>query len=393
DFPFGSWRASGGMEPFMRWASDQAPWIKITVGGVAMAGAVVATGAVAAHGNPYAFVMGAGAIAGGVQGGIEASLSGGDFSDVMLTAGVGAAFGAAVPWGAFGALAGSAGSSFTAWAAGGNPKQIATAYQWGGLAGGIGGDFTGAARTAVKFGARRALQHGLVQVGPDLLGGGAGAIIGYHVDGTSTSALHGATLGMMAGGISGGLARGLPGVRRGVESGTIAPATGRGLIGFIKPSQNYDPSLRTAYEEIVNSTAFARDLAKYNQLARKYGQTESATAEQILEVLRSDTAFARTWNLRAGLFVGGEHSAAQRFVIQGNPLSIYGPRAARHELVHLGASIRGQADVFAHEILVQRATTPEVLYGAATGIGTVGAGLGAGLAYGIRWSINQVWSE
>ncbi|MEX1026468.1 MAG: hypothetical protein WD049_00450 [Candidatus Paceibacterota bacterium] len=58
DFPFGSWRASGGMKPFMRWASDQAPWVKVTVGGVAMAGAVVATGAVAAHGNPYAFVMG-----------------------------------------------------------------------------------------------------------------------------------------------------------------------------------------------------------------------------------------------------------------------------------------------------------------------------------------------
>jgi len=179
--------------------------------------------------------MAAGAICGGVQAGIEASLAGGDFSDVMLSAGLGAAFGAICPWGGVGALYGSvvgAGAAHIVNVATGKQTfDLATAWQWGGLAGGLVGDFAGAARAAIKFGSRRALQAGLIQVGPDLLGAGAGAIIGYQVEGTSIGALHGATLGMMTGGVVGGLARGLPGVRRALEPRPIPP---RGLVAGAK---------------------------------------------------------------------------------------------------------------------------------------------------------------
>ena len=72
---------------------------------------------------------------------------------------------------------------------------------------GLVGDFSQAATAASKFGASRALTMGLTHIGPDLLGAGAGAMIGYGIDGTATGAFHGATLGMMAGASSGGFLR------------------------------------------------------------------------------------------------------------------------------------------------------------------------------------------
>jgi YD repeat-containing protein len=251
DFPFGAWRppsplGTNPLEPLLKWASDQAPWIKFTVGAAAMGATAISVGALIVINpyNPYPYFMAVGAICGGVQGGIEASLAGGDFSDVMLTAGLGAAFGAIAPWGGIGALAGSAAFAGVAVAAGKDRDSIATAWQWGGLVGGLAGDFTGAARAAIKFGARRALQAGVIHVGPDLLGAGAGAIIGYRLEGTATGALHGATLGMMAGGVAGGLARGLPSVRRALEPLSARSRQPMALFGRIDPRNYvYDPSV------------------------------------------------------------------------------------------------------------------------------------------------------
>lgn len=39
----------------------------------------------------------------------------------------------------------------------------------------------------------------------------------------------------------------------------------------------------------------------------------------------------------------------------------YGRRVGRHELIHIGAALRGQADTILHEIAVQAVTTPENL--------------------------------
>ncbi len=99
-------------------------------------------------------------------------------------------------------------------ARGADKDTIATAYQWGSLAGGLAGDFTGGALTAGRFLSARALRAGLTHVGPDLLGAGVGAIIGYGLDHSSTGALHGANVGMMAGGIAGGVLRGRWAVQR-----------------------------------------------------------------------------------------------------------------------------------------------------------------------------------
>ena len=197
-------------EQLAQWISEQSPWIKYTLGtglligtAVGVTAYTIATGGV----NPHAWLAVAGAIAGAGGGGIEASLAGGDFSDVILSAGIGAVFGAICPPAAIGGLAGGGIAALGAYALGGDRNTIATAYQWGSLVGGLAGDFTGGALTAGKFLSMRALRAGVTHVGPDLLGAGVGAIIGYSLDGTSTSALHGANLGMMAGGIASGLGR------------------------------------------------------------------------------------------------------------------------------------------------------------------------------------------
>jgi YD repeat-containing protein len=220
DFPLGNWRQPQfrqnrlmqSLENELKWLNDQAPWIKVTVGAGALVVTAVIVGVNLEH--PGGYVMLGGAIAGGIQGGVEAGLSKGDWSDVILQAGLGSLFGAITPWGAFGSLGGSLVAGVGTAALGGDQDAIATAWAWGGLIGGIAGDFGGAYRAAAKFGATRALASGLSHAGPDLLGAGAGATYGYMTEGSSTAALHYANLGMFGGGIAGGMARRLPSVRR-----------------------------------------------------------------------------------------------------------------------------------------------------------------------------------
>jgi hypothetical protein len=78
-------------EQLAQWISEQSPWIKYTLGigllvgtAVGITAYTIATGGV----NPHAWLAAFGAIAGAVGGGIEASLAGGDFSDVIPSGGL-----------------------------------------------------------------------------------------------------------------------------------------------------------------------------------------------------------------------------------------------------------------------------------------------------------------
>lgn len=144
--------------------------------------------------------------------------------------------------------------------------------------------------------------------------------------------------------------------------------SGRGLIGLVRPGGTLDDTLREVYTQIAKSPQMAKSIDRYNRIARWLGQRPSATAEEIAEVLGKDVTFSRIGNVRAGTFVPGEHPGATKYWIQGTPGSAYGGRVARHELVHLGAALRGQGDTFLHEIAVQAATTPEGLVAFSTGL-------------------------
>jgi hypothetical protein len=144
----------------MQWVAELPTWAKI---GIGTAGFVFAVGFSVITESP---LVAAGAVAGALNGGIEASLSpGAGFADIYMSAGIGAAFGAVCPWGAFGALAGGfafAGARAMSIAAfGGDPNTIATAYQWGSLLGGLAGDAKNVVNVAREAGARRALTYGL----------------------------------------------------------------------------------------------------------------------------------------------------------------------------------------------------------------------------------------
>jgi hypothetical protein len=122
---------------------------------------------------------------------IGAHLQGGNFGDILLGAGVGALFGAICPWGAFGSLAGSFGFAGAAYLAGGNRDTIATAWDWGGLIGGVAGS----------------VPYGLKAVIPELGGGLFGAGLGLYASGGDwDAALMGASFGMIVGGIGGSFA-------------------------------------------------------------------------------------------------------------------------------------------------------------------------------------------
>jgi len=151
---------------------------------------------------------------------------------------------------------------------------------------------------------------------------------------------------------------------------------GRGLIGFVRPGGTIDPSLQSAYSSIANSSRFSASLSRYNTFARTFGLTETATADEINATLANSTTFARTPNIQAGLF-----TTENGFYLQGNPLTAYGARAGGHELVHLGAALRGQTDTWLHEIGVQYATTPENLL--------IGGGILAGSSYGGYYFLNH----
>ncbi len=170
-----------------------------------------------------------------------------------------------------------------------------------------------------------------------------------------------------------------------ISPGLLSKATYKGnsygLIGIVKASKKFDESLRSAYIKIAQSEEFARDLAKYNQFASRHGLKRAASVEEIIEALQSKTTFARSSNVRAGVFTGSKHRATTPYLIQGNLTAKYGARAGRHELTHLGAALKGQGDTVLHEIGVQIATTPEqlIIAGAILASGVVAGGVG--LAY------------
>ena len=103
----------------------------------------------------------------------------------------------------------------------------------------------------------------------------------------------------------------------------------------------------------------ARAVQNYNRIARLLGQKPSASIDDIVRALGKDVTFAKIGNLKAGLFTPGQHAGTTKYWIQGNPTARYGARAARHELVHLGAALNGPADTILHEVAVQTVTTPE----------------------------------
>ncbi|MFO0903217.1 MAG: hypothetical protein U0939_09470 [Pirellulales bacterium] len=145
-------------------------------------------------------------------------------------------------------------------------------------------------------------------------------------------------------------------------AGVIAPnSNGRGLIGLVKPGGTVDDALRIHYVDIARSPQMARAVERYNKIARFLGQKPSASIDEIVKALGGDVTFSRVGHLRSGIFAPGQHPAATKFWIQGNPATAYGRRVGRHELTHLGAALRGQGDTFLHEIAVQAATTPENL--------------------------------
>ncbi|UUO09081.1 hypothetical protein M4951_12375 [Blastopirellula sp. J2-11] len=267
------------------------------------------------------------------------------------------------------------------------------AWSAGGLVGGLAGDFSSGALTAAKFGTQRALMSGIVKIGPDLVGAGAGAIAGYAIDGTTAGTLHGAMLGMMVGGIAGGLIGRLRGSALSPRSvnGPFG-ARGQGLIGLVQPGGTVDDSLKEVYLAIARSPEMAKAIRRYNRIAGRLGQKHSVGVDDIVTALENDVTFARTEHIFSGLFPFGREGyvvyarnrvvVPKKYWLQGTPTTAYGRRAGRHELLHLGASLNGQGDEYLHEFAVQAASTPENLV-----IG--GAALGGIFSYGFyRW-INE----
>ena len=174
------------------------------------------------------------------------------------------------------------------------------------------------------------------------------------------------------------IATGVAGLARGIGSllgrgGRVVSnnSLGFGLIGVNKAPKNIipDDALREFYLNVARSDEFARDLNRYNALASNLeglGVRRPASVQDIIEVLEGNTTFHRASSYRSALFTKGQHSAPSDFLIVANTKATLGPttatRTARHELTHLGAALNGQKDVTLHEILVQTATTPEVLY-------------------------------
>jgi hypothetical protein len=212
--------------------------------------------------DPGVWFHALGAVCGGLQGGIGAALNEGDFGDVMLGAGLGAAFGAAVPWGGIGSLAGAAaGYGIAKWAFGNDDKALAQGWELGGLVGGIAGSARQATLAAAKNGAARPLLSGLLSAGPDLLGGGAGAIYGWCQDGTSTTALRWAQVGMMGAALTGAAARGLWGVTRAkgpLSSGrTISAADAFSGLGQRQPLSSLNKRQMAVHAALNESGATA----------------------------------------------------------------------------------------------------------------------------------------
>ncbi len=147
---------------------------------------------------------------------------------------------------------------------------------------------------------------------------------------------------------------------------------GRGLIGIVQPGGTVDSTLRAHYLDIARSPQMAAAIERYNWIARFLRQKPSAGIDDIVKALGNDVTFSRVGHVQSGVFVPGRRGMvvptsecwyvpATNFWIQGNPTTLYGRRVGRHELVHLGAALRGQGDTTLHEVAVQLATTPENL--------------------------------
>jgi len=172
------------------------------------------------------------------------------------------------------------------------------------------------------------------------------------------------------------------------HGGKVAGAGSKALngIGAIKPAGVVDSSLGAYYRGIANSPEFARSIDRYNAFASRFswaGVKPSASASEITAIISSDTTFARLGNnWGAALFEGG-HGYSTRFYLQGSPSGLFptgASRVGRHELLHMGAALKGQGDTFLHEIGVQLYTTPEVMFG--YGGALIGGGIGAGYYFG-----------
>ena len=147
--------------------------------------------------------------------------------------------------------------------------------------------------------------------------------------------------------------------------------SGRGILGWVKPSGTPDSTLKAHYLTIAKSKQMETAVARYNSIARILGQNQSATIDEIVATLGNDVTFTKVGHLRSGAFVPGEHSAKTTYWLQGKPTTWYGQRVGRHELLHIGAALRGQKNTIRHEIAVQLATTPENLVLISIGLAVV----------------------
>jgi len=276
------------------------------------------------------------------------------FDDIYMTAGLGSLFGAIVPTAAIYSLAGSLSASGVAYAMAGPDQQlIAMAWQFGGLAGALGGEFRMGASAGAKYGAARALQSGLVRVGPDLMGAGVGGIIGYNTDHTVASALHGATIGMFVAGIAGGLARGLPSVRRAVapNNGIFSNAAGEpmdpALFRRIQKAWESKPGRIMLADE--NSAMHLNAIAHRAGLKHVGGQTlnknviflqPNPTASSVFEELIHTAQLRRGMNPKAQV-LQMEIEAAERLIRNRRPYNI--PRAQTYETITRLRALRQSA--------------------------------------------------
>jgi RHS repeat-associated protein len=147
----------------------------------------------------------AGAVVGGVHGAFETLAANPDASawEIFVGAAIGAAFGAINPVGSFLSAGGAVLGGAVEVAAGGD--FLGKGFQAGGLVGGIAGGFASAARAQLGSGLKQAAAAGARAVALEASGAAVGAGVGYARTGTFAGALHGANIGMFAGGIAQGV--------------------------------------------------------------------------------------------------------------------------------------------------------------------------------------------
>ncbi|EAQ79179.1 hypothetical protein [Blastopirellula marina] len=268
----------------MKWWNEASPWLKL---GVGVAGLVVVGVIAIGFTAPAALaVVMAGAVVGGANAYNESRLHGGDHFDRFMSAGIGAAFGAICPVRAFGGAIGSVVVGGAASLSGASDSQIATAYSAGGMIGGLAGGFYNGAKALENATLRSRLGAGLIAVGPDLLGGGIGAIGGYWADGSSTGALHGAFLGMMIGSAAGGLSRGVWGTRRAVIADGVAPTSAADdfVNGWRRLSVDDVPLPAGVKSTFRGGTAVGKVFEEDVVLYRVYGGTAGRTGSYLTRV-------------------------------------------------------------------------------------------------------------